>query len=603
MRVTLEEKLKEAFAKIGQELPVRPLTIQSTGHKPGHAGRHQHAECKPERSQAPAEVITEQTPASRQGAASKKKKVEKARPPLSSKQPNAAAQQLSIDLSVYRQGVNPRETRDASTSPDTRYEMSLGADSAPCWGHSDGMKTLELLKLELTGQQVQPIPKEGITAQEDRALVLGLDFGSSSVKVVIGDSALEKAFAVPFRNATGLPSFLLPCRLYKEGGVFSLEDGGRAMADIKLAFLAHPTVVKYQQRVVAFLALIIRRARAWLFSEKEVVYRSSNIVWRMALGFPTANHLDPEQTKGFRLLGAAAWILAGSSEEKIDDIGVIAALHRAEALDAGELPSDQEDVELSVVPEIAAQIYGYVASERFDNNAANNFMMVDIGAGTIDASLFHVKRGRGKWDFEFYTATVEPLGAVNLHRNRLDWWARAIEERTSNREDLLEAISAARKVTDGEEGMPQQLEAYFSAAKVQFLDPRQHSDRQFYGKVFKQVGHETYWKTSRGYLTREQLTDIPVYLCGGGSRMPFYGRLKETLNNHPSLYEWMRVKVRPLELPKRLDAPGLVRNDFDRLSVAYGLSFLNLGKVLKSIPKSVIQVTVSDGWRDNYIEK
>lgn len=602
MRVTLEEKFKEAFAKIGQELPARPLTTPSSGRKPERDGRHQQAENKPSRAQAPAEVI-EQAPAPRPVAVGKKKKVAKARPPLSSKRTNAAAQQMSVDLSVYRQGVHPQKVRAVSSSPDSHYEISLGANSSPCWGHSDGTSELEVLKLELTGQQVQPTPKEGITAQEDRVLVLGLDFGSSSVKAVIGDSALEKAFAVPFRNAPGLSRFLLPCRVYKEGGAFSLEAGGRALADLKLAFLAHPSVATYQRRVVAFLALVIRRARAWLFSEKGAVYRSSNIVWRMALGFPTANHLDPEQTKGYRLLGAAAWILAGRSEEKIDDVGITAAIRRAEALDAGELPSDQEDVELSVVPEIAAQIYGYVASERFDHKAANNFMMVDVGAGTVDASLFHVKRGRGKWDFEFYTATVEPLGAVNLHRNRLDWWARAIEERASNREDLLEAITAARKVTDGEEGIPEQLEAYFSAAKVQFSDPRQHSDRQFYGKVFTQVGHETYWKASRGHLTRQQLTDLPVYLCGGGSRMPFYGRLRETLNNHPSLYEWMRVKVRPLTLPKRLEAPGLARNDFDRLSVAYGLSFLNLGKVLKSVPKSVIPVTVSDSWRDNYIDK
>lgn len=603
MRVTLEEKLKEAFAKVGQELPARPLTIQSSGYKPERDGRHQQAEKISSRVQAPAEVITEQVPAPRPRTAGKKKKVAKAKQPLSAKRPNAAAQQMSVDLSVYRQGVHPRETRAVSTSPDSHYEISLGADAVPCWDHSDGASALELLKLELTGQQVQLTPKEGVTAHESRALVLGLDFGSSSVKVVIGDSALEKAFAVPFRNAPGLPSFLLPCRLYKEGGVFSLGAGGRALADLKLAFLAHPSVVTYQRRVVAFLALVIRRARAWLFSEKEAVYRSSNIVWRMALGFPTANHLDPEQTKGFRLLGAAAWILAGGAEEKIDDIGVTAALRRAEALEAGELPSEQEDVELSVIPEIAAQIYGYVASERFDHQAANNFMMVDVGAGTVDSSLFHVKRGRGKWDFEFYTATVEPLGAVNLHRNRLDWWARAIEQQVPDREDLLEAIIVARKLTDGEEGIPEQLEAYFSPSKIQFSDHRQHPDRQFYGKVFAQVGHETYWKTSRGHLTREQLTDIPVYLCGGGSRMPFYGRLRETLNNHPSLYEWMKVNVRTLLLPKRLEAPGLVRNDFDRLSVAYGLSFLNLGQVLKSIPKSVIPVTASDGWRDNYIDK
>lgn len=50
-------------------------------------------------------------------------------------------------------------------------------------------------------------------------------------------------------------------------------------------------------------------------------------------------------------------------------------------------------------------------------------------------------------------------------------------------------------------------------------------------------------------------------------------------------------------------APGLPTADFDRLSVAYGLSFLDLGKVLKAVPKPVIPVTSSDAWRDNYIEK
>lgn len=79
MRVTLEERLKEAFAKIGQELPVRPLTIQSSGYKPERDGRHQQAKNKPSRVQAP----TEQAPAPRPRAAGKKKKVAKARPALS----------------------------------------------------------------------------------------------------------------------------------------------------------------------------------------------------------------------------------------------------------------------------------------------------------------------------------------------------------------------------------------------------------------------------------------------------------------------------------------------------------------------------------------
>ena len=75
-------------------------------------------------------------------------------------------------------------------------------------------------------------------------------------------------------------------------------------------------------------------------------------------------------------------------------------------------------LDVAVVPEIAAQIYGFVVSNSFDKKAANNYLMVDVGAGTVDSSLFHVKPGRGgKWDFEFYTAAVEPLGVTNLHRS------------------------------------------------------------------------------------------------------------------------------------------------------------------------------------------
>lgn len=603
MRVTLEEKLKEAFAKVGLEIPAPPLSTRSSSSKSERDDEYPQIPNKLSLKKDAKGAKAQKASGDRPARAKKKKNSVNPRTSMSAKRPSSIGDRMNVDLSVYRNGINPRKTNAVSRATCPDYAISLEADSLPRWDLEDGVCALGLLDLELTGQQIHPTATPGVTAKEDRELVLGLDFGSSSVKVVIGDSALEKAFAVPFRNTSGLPSFLLPCRLYKDGGTFSLEVRGRALADLKLAFLAHPSVVTYQRRLVAFLALVIRRARAWLFSDKEAIYRSTNIIWRMALGFPTANHLDTDQTKGFRKLGLAAWILAGSAEAKIDDVGVTAALQRAKVLEEGGVPCEHEDIELSVVPEIAAQVYGYVASEQFDHRAPNNFMMVDVGAGTVDASLFHVKRGRGKWDFEFYTATVEPLGAVNLHRSRLKWWATAIEEQAPDREDLLDAMTIARKVTDAEVGMPGSLEGYFSNATVKFSDPRMHADQQFYAKVFKQVGHETYWKTSRGHLTREQLTDIPVYLCGGGSRMPFYDRLKETLNSHPSMSEWMRVKVRTLALPKRLEASGLARKDFDRMSVAYGLSFLNLGQVLRAVPKPVIPVTTSDAWRDNYVDK
>jgi len=37
--------------------------------------------------------------------------------------------------------------------------------------------------------------------------------------------------------------------------------------------------------------------------------------------------------------------------------------------------------------------------------------------------------------------------------------------------------------------------------------------------------------------------------------------------------------------------------------VAYGLSFLDVGKIVKAIPRPQLRSVASDTWRDNYIDK
>ena len=76
---------------------------------------------------------------------------------------------------------------------------------------------------------------------DDREVVLGLDFGTSRVKVVIGDSSLGKAFAVPFCRTEGIEKFLLPSRLYQTGQVFSLEMGNLMLCPSKFREHRSPT--------------------------------------------------------------------------------------------------------------------------------------------------------------------------------------------------------------------------------------------------------------------------------------------------------------------------------------------------------------------------
>ena len=75
-------------------------------------------------------------------------------------------------------------------------------------------------------------------------------------------------------------------------------------------------------------------------------------------------------------------------------------------------------------------------------------------------------------------------------------------------------------------------------------------------------------------------TGVPLFLCGGGSKMDFYIDLVDSIEAGGP------YKIRKVSLPKpdRLTAKKLPRDAYDRLSVAYGLSFdaLDIGEIIET---------------------
>lgn len=433
---------------------------------------------------------------------------------------------------------------------------------------------------------------------DKRQVVLGLDFGTSSVKVVIGDDGLEKAFAVPFCKARGINRFLLPSRLYQTEGVFSLGEGTHVHRDLKLSLLASPADSVLQQRVIAFLALVIRRARGWLFSEQAAAYKRTGIVWKLAVGLPAAQHLETPLSKLFERLSLAAWIVAGSSSDV--SVAVIET-----ALDKAHPGSTTvEDVEITVVPEIAAQIYGFVASSSFDKKAANIYLMADVGAGTVDSALFRVKPAKGgRWDFEFYTAVVEPNGVSNLHRDRVNWWTEELTK-VHAPPHLLDDLAASKLIVDQQISAPASFREYFGGVQVKVEAGVKTPDELFFKeKVLAQVQGKTFWRTwKNNHLSKVQLTNVPFFMCGGGVLMEFYRALESGLASM-SGYTWLKAERWVMATPMDLVGDGVAGDEYDRLSVAYGLSRLEIGKIVKALPPPIVDVPPVDTWRDNYIGK
>lgn len=428
----------------------------------------------------------------------------------------------------------------------------------------------------------------GTQIHEARQIVLGLDFGTSSVKVVIGDSALGKAFAVPFTEGSGIDAYLLPSCLYETGDKFSLVGGDTVYRDLKLSLLADLTDRKRRDNAAAFLALVIRHARGWLLGTHTAIYCNTKIVWKLVIGLPEGRHSDSRLYRAFKAIAYIAW-LAANMEGGISQphIQAARARHRAISMNPEQVQPD-EDIDVEAVSELAAQIYGFAKSDQFDVKASNIFLMVDVGAGTVDSSLFHLKQARGgRWDFEFFTSIVEPHGVMNLHRYRIDWWHRALNAAQNEQAHrLLPALDELKFPTDRMVSLPESYSQYFEGISVSFPDPRESPDEVFFcKKVVRQVRGNTYWRTGNdGLLPTEALRGISAFYCGGGTRLGLYDRLRKELREFPGC-TWLNAIPRTIQVPQNLEAPGLIKKDYDRLSVAYGLSFLEVGQIVRSMPQ------------------
>jgi hypothetical protein len=148
-----------------------------------------------------------------------------------------------------------KPVKAAPSVPATVLKVEPSADLV--WS-GDYQGSFRLLKVDESNGIPEQIPGP---LGRDRELVVGLDFGTSCVKVVVGDRGASKAYAVPFLDASGVNAYLLPSRLFEQAGIFSLSDGADVHRDLKLRFLANPTSSHLQETLVGFLALVIRRCR------------------------------------------------------------------------------------------------------------------------------------------------------------------------------------------------------------------------------------------------------------------------------------------------------------------------------------------------------
>lgn len=418
-------------------------------------------------------------------------------------------------------------------------------------------------------------------------LIIGLDFGTSFSKVVLGESRVR--YAVPMQgHENGVKRYTVPVSLIVDGNgqcrVGEPEQGDRVFEDLKMEFLQGKRTLENQVHMVAYLALLFRHCRGWLFAEKAVVYRDTIFDWFINIGLPTNDALSHELERTYHQVTLAAWRLSGLEGEITVEMAK-KALGLPEELDAREhetigwAPLHPDAIR--AFPEFAAQVSSYVQSPR---KSLDLHALIDIGGGTVDVTLFNVvyDKEEGNHRYPILARNVVALGTRFLIEERLSKLAPdsaptfSTHSPVPSKEEMAQALGVTQKKVD-------------------------NADQEFQRQVKAAWSEEfRYTKTMRYGQSRAWKEGLPVFVSGGGASCDFYRDALRDL--FPPSYPW-ETRMERLPLPDNLELSDVDEPSFGRLAVAYGLSFdaEELGDIIR--PENIEDARNSTSVGQQLIEK
>lgn len=370
---------------------------------------------------------------------------------------------------------------------------------------------------------------------EDLFVNVGLDFGTSSTKVIV---------RLPYEP--GEPTVVIPapghCRseshpylwqtvlwmrpngefmAWPEAGAAPLHAlkqsviDGRHDKPTELGKWNGPPVSR-AEAAVAYLAYVIRYTRGWLTANRAKMLVNRRLVWSENIGLPVATLDDGRLVEAYRRIGAAAHLAASFEGDLTVDL-CRAFLDNAQVIKAAKTSEEAANFGIAAIPETAAEATGFFKSSAASEGA---YLMVDVGAMTLDACMFGYLKG----GYKLFNAMVKPLGVESFH-----WFMQAGKS---------------------EEGFVDQCR------------------RCLWGVVWHaktdHIPQVPCWNPGR---------ELPVFLVGGGAQNHLHQRVVNELR--PWLKKHTRnngIRLLDVRIPRSIDLPEPL-SEFGRLAVAWGLSY------------------------------
>lgn len=397
---------------------------------------------------------------------------------------------------------------------------------------------------------------------EGHIVQIGLDFGTAYLKVVCRDLVRNSAWVYVPAHAQEEPACLTRSAVKVAAGQVTRDSKGDGIPSVKMA-LRCVAAAEWNDPVLApFVAAagtsdpqavrrLVEACATYIVADTLAGVRRSienrlkgfgghpDDYAAVNMAIPVADAQLPYVNQAFLAVLRAAWPLSAEMRPG-DSIGLDELSRR---LAAACVVNGGDDDPCLVYPEVSANVQGFVRSRV---SQPGIYLFCDVGAGTVDLSVF-IYHQQGKTDsLTYLAASVVPLGSSQIEREAADLEGSVTPE----------GIESLRKLKEG------------NSPRSTLVAARDSICRDLTRETVRTLA-----AAKRKLYVRDQLTKTRVIFGGGGFCEHPYG-LGACAAFASDLFAH-RVTAERLGMPKPTDLDLQPRNAvwMKRLSVAYGLSF------------------------------
>lgn len=279
-------------------------------------------------------------------------------------------------------------------------------------------------QIEKSKQKLQPLEKRHLhsSQQEDLELYIGIDFGTSFIKVCVRDLTTDESVAIKlFQHKDGLtPTTILYdkntdiLRLLHNTELPKPKDSQIILPYLKLLVADMERIdgrglkqKDIEAITVWLLSTVIAETKLHFKIQESERCKGKHLVWTgVNMGVPVDFFNSEIESKFKHLLNCALFIANDREITKKPELSFYREYLNS-LKDVKENYSLNGDEDVSVYPEIAAAVNSFIFRRDMREGYYAYF---DIGGGTLDGIVFANQSIDGEQKIDVITGKIEPLG-------------------------------------------------------------------------------------------------------------------------------------------------------------------------------------------------